>query len=132
MTKNIKIPLFKCRFCSFFLSLHLVLTLLHLYLLFLHPISPHLFSLSPFSSFTFFSPSLPFPLLPPALVSHLLQSIPPPFLQRIKAVAAPVRGGASSRPADHRGLKELSYPLDPNGNKGLLKAPTHTIVETMM
>ncbi|KAA8593589.1 hypothetical protein FQN60_009705 [Etheostoma spectabile] len=52
---------------------------------------------------------------------------------RIKAVAAPVRGGASSRPADHRGLKELSYPLDPNGNKGLLmKAPTHTIVETMM
>uniref|UniRef100_A0A8C9XEZ6 Sodium- and chloride-dependent taurine transporter n=1 Tax=Sander lucioperca TaxID=283035 RepID=A0A8C9XEZ6_SANLU len=34
---------------------------------------------------------------------------------------------------DHRGLKELSYPLDPNGNKGLLmKAPTHTIVETMM
>uniref|UniRef100_A0A8C9XJY2 Sodium- and chloride-dependent taurine transporter n=1 Tax=Sander lucioperca TaxID=283035 RepID=A0A8C9XJY2_SANLU len=45
-----------------------------------------------------------------------------------------VGGGAiCSRPADHRGLKELSYPLDPNGNKGLLmKAPTHTIVETMM
>ncbi|KAK5871928.1 hypothetical protein PBY51_012668 [Eleginops maclovinus] len=56
-----------------------------------------------------------------------------PLIERIKAVAAPVRGGASSRPADHRGLKELSYPLDPNGNKGLLmKAPTHTIVETMM
>uniref|UniRef100_A0AAQ5ZFX6 Transporter n=1 Tax=Amphiprion ocellaris TaxID=80972 RepID=A0AAQ5ZFX6_AMPOC len=51
----------------------------------------------------------------------------------IKAVAAPVRGGASSRPADHRGPKDLTYPLDPNGNKGLLmKAPTHTIVETMM
>uniref|UniRef100_A0A7N8XC77 Transporter n=1 Tax=Mastacembelus armatus TaxID=205130 RepID=A0A7N8XC77_9TELE len=45
----------------------------------------------------------------------------------------PVRGGASSRPADHRGPKELSYPLDPNVSKGLLlKAPTHTIIETMM
>ncbi|XP_030275159.1 sodium- and chloride-dependent taurine transporter-like [Sparus aurata] len=56
-----------------------------------------------------------------------------PLIERIKAVAAPVRGGASSRPADHRSPKELSYPLDPNGNKGLLmKAPTHTIVETMM
>lgn len=56
-----------------------------------------------------------------------------PLIERIKAVAAPVRGGASSRPADHRGLKELTYPLDPNGNKGLLlKAPSHTIVETMM
>uniref|UniRef100_A0A7N9AKY8 Transporter n=1 Tax=Mastacembelus armatus TaxID=205130 RepID=A0A7N9AKY8_9TELE len=39
----------------------------------------------------------------------------------------------SSRPADHRGPKELSYPLDPNVSKGLLlKAPTHTIIETMM
>ncbi|KAF3690324.1 Sodium- and chloride-dependent taurine transporter Solute carrier family 6 member 6 [Channa argus] len=56
-----------------------------------------------------------------------------PLIERIKAVAAPVRGGASSRPADHRAPKELSIPLDPNGNKGLLlKAPTHTIVETMM
>uniref|UniRef100_A0A8C8DW97 Transporter n=1 Tax=Oryzias sinensis TaxID=183150 RepID=A0A8C8DW97_9TELE len=52
---------------------------------------------------------------------------------RIKAVAAPVRGGASSRPADHRGPKDTAVPLDPNGNKGfLMKAPTHTIVETMM
>uniref|UniRef100_A0A665TIF8 Transporter n=1 Tax=Echeneis naucrates TaxID=173247 RepID=A0A665TIF8_ECHNA len=34
---------------------------------------------------------------------------------------------------DHRGPKELAYPLDPNGNRGLLmKTPTHTIVETMM
>lgn len=56
----------------------------------------------------------------------------PSFPQRIKAVAAPVRGGASSRPANHRGLKELPYPMDSNGNKGLLKAPSHTIVETMM
>lgn len=65
---------------------------------------------------------------------HLSVFVSPFFSrQRIKAVAAPVRGGASSRPADHRGtLKELTYPLDPNGNKGLLKAPTHTIVETMM
>ncbi|XP_051804485.1 LOW QUALITY PROTEIN: sodium- and chloride-dependent taurine transporter-like [Acanthochromis polyacanthus] len=56
-----------------------------------------------------------------------------PLIERIKAVAAPVRGGASSRPADHRGPKDLAYPLDPNGNKGMLmKAPTHTIVETMM
>ncbi|CAK6970399.1 sodium- and chloride-dependent taurine transporter-like, partial [Scomber scombrus] len=56
-----------------------------------------------------------------------------PLIERIKAVAAPVRGGASSRPADHRCPKDLTYPLDPNGNKGLMmKAPTHTIVETMM
>ncbi|XP_026162575.1 sodium- and chloride-dependent taurine transporter-like isoform X2 [Mastacembelus armatus] len=59
--------------------------------------------------------------------------ITPLLCMRIKAVAAPVRGGASSRPADHRGPKELSYPLDPNVSKGLLlKAPTHTIIETMM
>uniref|UniRef100_A0A8C7YU19 Transporter n=1 Tax=Oryzias sinensis TaxID=183150 RepID=A0A8C7YU19_9TELE len=38
-----------------------------------------------------------------------------------------------SRPADHRGPKDTAVPLDPNGNKGfLMKAPTHTIVETMM
>ncbi|CAB1353220.1 unnamed protein product, partial [Coregonus sp. 'balchen'] len=52
---------------------------------------------------------------------------------RIKAVAAPL-GGASSRPADHRPkgkASELAYPLDPNGNNGLIK-PTHTIVETMI
>lgn len=52
--------------------------------------------------------------------------------QRIKAVAAPVRGGASSRPKEHFGPRELTYPLDPNGNSGGLKAPTHIIVETMM
>nr|XP_061814449.1 sodium- and chloride-dependent taurine transporter-like isoform X2 [Nerophis lumbriciformis] len=56
-----------------------------------------------------------------------------PLIERIKAVAAPVRGGASSRPADHRGPREQAYPVDPNGNKGLLmKGPSHTIVETMM
>ncbi|CAB1315593.1 unnamed protein product, partial [Coregonus sp. 'balchen'] len=56
-----------------------------------------------------------------------------PMVVRIKAVAAPL-GGASSRPVDHRpkGMSaELAYPLDPNGNNGLIK-PTHTIVETMM
>jgi len=67
------------------------------------------------------------------VVSTYNPSILPSILQRIKAVAAPVRGGASSRPADHRGPKDLAYPMDPNGNNGLLmKAPTHTIVETMM
>ena len=54
--------------------------------------------------------------------------------QRIKAVASPVRGGASSRPADHNHGKsgELGYPLDPNGNTGLMMKPTPTIVETIM
>ncbi|GLD58076.1 sodium- and chloride-dependent taurine transporter-like protein [Lates japonicus] len=70
--------------------------------------------------------------IPMVVVIKIIQS-DGPLIERIKAVAAPVRGGASSRPADHRGPKELTYPLDPNGNKGLLmKAPTHTIVETMM
>lgn len=59
-------------------------------------------------------------------------SLPACCLQRIKAVAAPVREGASSRPKDHLGPKELTYPLDPNGNSGGLKAPSHIIVETMM
>lgn len=52
--------------------------------------------------------------------------------QRIKAVAAPAKTGVSSRPKEYS-LKgsELTQPLDPNGNNGLLK-PTHTIVETTM
>uniref|UniRef100_A0A674NFH5 Transporter n=1 Tax=Takifugu rubripes TaxID=31033 RepID=A0A674NFH5_TAKRU len=66
----------------------------------------------------------------PAVCQHilmpLLKHFPACSPQRIKAVAAPVRGGASSRP------KELTFPLDPNGNSGGLKAPTHIIVETMM
>ncbi|XP_058486741.1 sodium- and chloride-dependent taurine transporter-like [Solea solea] len=70
--------------------------------------------------------------IPMVVVIKIIQS-DGPLIERIKAVAAPVRGGASSRPADHRGPKDLTYPLDPNGNQGLLmKAPTHTIVETMM
>lgn len=52
--------------------------------------------------------------------------------QRIKSVAAPVRGGGSSCPQDYRVKgSELSHPLDPHGNNGLMK-PTHTVVETMM
>jgi hypothetical protein len=52
--------------------------------------------------------------------------------QRIKAVAAPVKGGASSRPKEYsvKG-SELTQPLNPNGDNILIK-PTHTIVETMM
>lgn len=62
----------------------------------------------------------------PHILLQLLKHFPACCPQRIKAVAAPVRGGASSRP------KELTFPLDPNGNSGGLKAPTHIIVETMM
>ena len=52
--------------------------------------------------------------------------------QRIKAVAAPVKGGASSRPKEYS-MKgsELTQALNPNGDNILIK-PTHTIVETMM
>lgn len=47
-------------------------------------------------------------------------------------MAAPAKSGVSSRPKEYS-LKgsELTQPLDPNGNNGLLK-PTHTIVETTM
>lgn len=57
-------------------------------------------------------------------------SLPSP--QRIKSVAAPAKSGVSSRPKEYS-LKgsELTQPLDPNGNNGLIK-PTHTIVETTM
>lgn len=53
-------------------------------------------------------------------------------VQRIKAVAAPVKGGASSRPKEYN-LKnsELLHPLDPNGIHTFTK-PSHTIVETTM
>ncbi|KAG7478184.1 hypothetical protein MATL_G00077670 [Megalops atlanticus] len=69
--------------------------------------------------------------IPMVVVIKIIQS-DGPLIERIKAVAAPVRGGASSRPTDHRPKgNELTYPLDPNGNNGLIK-PTHTIVETMM
>uniref|UniRef100_A0A8C8H0K1 Uncharacterized protein n=1 Tax=Oncorhynchus tshawytscha TaxID=74940 RepID=A0A8C8H0K1_ONCTS len=70
--------------------------------------------------------------IPMVVVIKIIQS-DGPLIERIKAVAAPL-GGASSRPADHRSKGkacELAYPLDPNGNNGLIK-PTHTIVETMM
>uniref|UniRef100_A0A8C2L2G5 Transporter n=1 Tax=Cyprinus carpio TaxID=7962 RepID=A0A8C2L2G5_CYPCA len=53
-------------------------------------------------------------------------------VQRIKAVAAPVKGGASSRPKEYS-LKnsELLHPLDPNGIHTFTKH-SHTIVETTM
>ncbi|KPP79628.1 sodium- and chloride-dependent taurine transporter-like, partial [Scleropages formosus] len=68
--------------------------------------------------------------IPMVVVIKIIQS-DGPLIERIKAVAAPVRGGASSRPPDHHNkANELSCPLDPNGNNDLMK-PTHTIVETM-
>ncbi|XP_013990246.2 solute carrier family 6, member 6 isoform X1 [Salmo salar] len=69
--------------------------------------------------------------IPMVMVIKILQS-DGPLIERIKAVAAPVKGGASSRPKEYsvKG-SELTQPLDPNGNNGLIK-PTHTIVETMM
>lgn len=52
--------------------------------------------------------------------------------QRIKAVAAPAKSDVSSRPKDYTlNGSEVTQPLDPNGNNGLIK-PTHTIVETVM
>ncbi|XP_020314870.1 sodium- and chloride-dependent taurine transporter-like isoform X1 [Oncorhynchus nerka] len=69
--------------------------------------------------------------IPMVMVIKILQS-DGPLIERIKAVAAPVKGGASSRPKEYS-MKgsELTQPLDPNGNNGLIN-PTHTIVETMM
>uniref|UniRef100_A0A7N6AHG3 Transporter n=1 Tax=Anabas testudineus TaxID=64144 RepID=A0A7N6AHG3_ANATE len=69
--------------------------------------------------------------IPMVMVVKILQS-EGPLIERIKAVAAPAKSGVSSRPKEYN-LKgsELTQPLDPNGNNGLIK-PTHTIVETMM
>uniref|UniRef100_A0A671YH26 Transporter n=2 Tax=Sparus aurata TaxID=8175 RepID=A0A671YH26_SPAAU len=69
--------------------------------------------------------------IPMVMVIKILQS-EGPLIERIKAVAAPAKSGVSSRPKEYS-LKgsELTQPLDPNGNNGLMK-PTHTIVETMM
>ncbi|XP_018620375.1 sodium- and chloride-dependent taurine transporter-like isoform X1 [Scleropages formosus] len=55
-----------------------------------------------------------------------------PLIERIKAVAAPVKGGGSSRPASYQTKgNKLAIPLDLSGNSGLMK-PTHTIVETVI
>uniref|UniRef100_A0A8C8MIX1 Transporter n=2 Tax=Oncorhynchus tshawytscha TaxID=74940 RepID=A0A8C8MIX1_ONCTS len=69
--------------------------------------------------------------IPMVMVIKILQS-DGPLIERIKAVAAPVKGGASSRPKEYsvKG-SELTQPLNPNGDNILIK-PTHTIVETMM
>ncbi|KAA0712419.1 Sodium- and chloride-dependent taurine transporter [Triplophysa tibetana] len=69
--------------------------------------------------------------IPMVVVIKIIQS-DGPLIERIKAVAAPVRGGASSCPKEYRPKSnELAQPLDPNWNGGSTK-PTHTIVETMM
>ncbi|CDQ68811.1 unnamed protein product [Oncorhynchus mykiss] len=69
--------------------------------------------------------------IPMVMVIKILQS-DGPLIERIKAVAAPVKGGASSRPKEYS-MKgsELTQALNPNGDNILIK-PTHTIVETMM
>ncbi|XP_064779540.1 sodium- and chloride-dependent taurine transporter-like isoform X2 [Oncorhynchus masou masou] len=69
--------------------------------------------------------------IPMVMVIKILQS-DGPLIERIKAVAAPVKGGASSRPKEYS-MKgsELTQPLNPNGDN-ILNKPTHTIVETMM
>ncbi|KAF4072597.1 hypothetical protein AMELA_G00264810 [Ameiurus melas] len=68
--------------------------------------------------------------IPMVVVVKIIQS-DGSLIERIKAVAAPVKG-ASSRPKDCV-LKnsELLHPLDPNGTYALTKH-THTIVETTM
>ncbi|TRY93803.1 hypothetical protein DNTS_012178 [Danionella cerebrum] len=69
--------------------------------------------------------------IPMVVVIKIIQS-DGPLIERIKAVAKPVRGGASSCPQEYQPKSsELAQPLDPNWNGGLMK-PTHTIVETMM
>uniref|UniRef100_A0A672KF47 Sodium- and chloride-dependent taurine transporter-like n=1 Tax=Sinocyclocheilus grahami TaxID=75366 RepID=A0A672KF47_SINGR len=69
--------------------------------------------------------------IPMVVVIKIIQS-DGPLIERIKAVAAPVRGGASSCPQEYQPkCNELAQPLDPNWNGSSMK-PTHTIVETMM
>ncbi|XP_077368964.1 sodium- and chloride-dependent taurine transporter-like isoform X2 [Festucalex cinctus] len=71
--------------------------------------------------------------IPMVMVIKILQS-EGPLIERIKAVAAPAKSGVSSRPKEYMPAKgsELTQPLDPNGNNGLIKPALHTIVETTM
>ncbi|XP_036388764.1 sodium- and chloride-dependent taurine transporter-like isoform X1 [Megalops cyprinoides] len=64
--------------------------------------------------------------IPMVVVIKIIQS-DGPLIERIKAVAAPAKAGASSRPPDHP-VKSSSSAFPPQG----LLRPTHTIVETMM
>ncbi|KAG7472928.1 hypothetical protein MATL_G00114140 [Megalops atlanticus] len=64
--------------------------------------------------------------IPMVVVIKIIQS-DGPLIERIKAVAAPAKAGASSRPPDHP-VKSSSSAFPPQG----LIRPTHTIVETMM
>nr|XP_020463768.1 sodium- and chloride-dependent taurine transporter-like isoform X2 [Monopterus albus] len=69
--------------------------------------------------------------IPMVMVIKILQS-DGSLIERIKAVAAPAQSGVSSRPKENNVKgNELTQPLDPNENKGLIK-PTHTVVETIM
>ncbi|XP_055024369.1 solute carrier family 6 member 6a [Misgurnus anguillicaudatus] len=69
--------------------------------------------------------------IPMMVVIKIIQS-DGSLIERIKAVAAPVKGGASSRPKEYN-LKnsELLHPLDPNGIHAFTKH-SHTVVETTM
>ncbi|XP_060788459.1 solute carrier family 6 member 6a isoform X2 [Neoarius graeffei] len=68
--------------------------------------------------------------IPMVVVVKIIQS-DGSLIERIKAVAAPVKG-ASSRPKEYiQNNSELLHPLDPNGTYTNTKH-THTIVETTM
>ncbi|KAF4110307.1 solute carrier family 6 member 6a [Onychostoma macrolepis] len=69
--------------------------------------------------------------IPMMVVIKIIQS-DGSLIERIKAVAAPVKGGASSRPKEYCVKNsELLHPLDPNGIHTFTKH-SHTIVETTM
>uniref|UniRef100_A0A672PLN5 Transporter n=2 Tax=Sinocyclocheilus grahami TaxID=75366 RepID=A0A672PLN5_SINGR len=69
--------------------------------------------------------------IPMMVVIKIIQS-DGSLIERIKAVAAPVKGGASSRPKEYsQKNSELLHPLDPNGIHTFAKH-SHTIIETTM
>uniref|UniRef100_A0A8C1P997 Transporter n=1 Tax=Cyprinus carpio TaxID=7962 RepID=A0A8C1P997_CYPCA len=69
--------------------------------------------------------------IPMMVVIKIIQS-DGSLIERIKAVAAPVKGGASSRPKEYsQKNSELLHPLDPNGIHAFTKH-SHTLVETTM
>uniref|UniRef100_A0A671KUT0 Transporter n=1 Tax=Sinocyclocheilus anshuiensis TaxID=1608454 RepID=A0A671KUT0_9TELE len=69
--------------------------------------------------------------IPMMVVIKIIQS-DGSLIERIKAVAAPVKGGASSRPKEYsQKNSELLHPLDPNGIHTFTKH-SHTIIETTM
>uniref|UniRef100_A0A8C1T4V3 Transporter n=1 Tax=Cyprinus carpio TaxID=7962 RepID=A0A8C1T4V3_CYPCA len=69
--------------------------------------------------------------IPMMVVIKIIQS-DGSLIERIKAVAAPVKGGASSRPKEYsQKNSELLHPLDPNGIHAFTKH-SHTLAETTM